>query len=154
MVTRTQLNITLYVQYIACLVCAWISEQTATVSLYGINCAVLITDMENVYCAVRTGSSYVIQVHPLKSSGHYMYYQFNIHKFYILPKQWILVLKWLCRIAMSSVYQNRHIPFQHAVTLVFRFCKPNLGLLKQRFIAICTNIRVSGTSGYLVTYTR
>jgi hypothetical protein len=34
---------------------AWISEQTAIVSLYSINLAVFITEAENVYCAVRTG---------------------------------------------------------------------------------------------------
>jgi hypothetical protein len=33
-----------------------ISEQTANFSLHSINCLDLITEMENVYCAVRTGS--------------------------------------------------------------------------------------------------
>ena len=28
---------------------------------------------------------------PLKSSGHYMYHQFNIQQFYVLPKQCIYV---------------------------------------------------------------
>jgi len=35
---------------------AWISEQTAIISLYNINLSVFITKEENVYCAVRTGS--------------------------------------------------------------------------------------------------
>jgi len=35
---------------------AWISEQTAVISLYGINLSVFIIEMESVYCAVRTGS--------------------------------------------------------------------------------------------------
>jgi hypothetical protein len=32
----------------------WISEQTAIISLYNINCLVFITDTECVHCAVRT----------------------------------------------------------------------------------------------------
>jgi hypothetical protein len=44
-----------------CLV--WISEQTAIISLYNINWLVCITEMEGVYCAVRTGSLCTIQVH-------------------------------------------------------------------------------------------
>jgi len=35
---------------------AWISEQTAIISLYSINLTVFITEAESVYCAVRTGS--------------------------------------------------------------------------------------------------
>jgi hypothetical protein len=38
----------------------WIWEQTAIISLYSINWLVFITDMECVYCAVRTGSLYMI----------------------------------------------------------------------------------------------
>jgi hypothetical protein len=34
----------------------WISVQTAIISLYSINWLVFITEMERVYCAVRTGS--------------------------------------------------------------------------------------------------
>jgi hypothetical protein len=40
----------------------WIWEQTAIISLYSINCLFFITEMESVYCAVRTGSLYIIQV--------------------------------------------------------------------------------------------
>jgi len=40
----------------------WISEQTAIISLYSINWLVCITEMESVYCAVRTGSLYIIKV--------------------------------------------------------------------------------------------
>jgi len=39
----------------------WIWEQTAIISLYNINWLVFITETECVYCAVRTGSLYVIQ---------------------------------------------------------------------------------------------
>ena len=38
----------------------WVWEQTAIVSLYSINWLVCITETECVYCAVRTGSLYII----------------------------------------------------------------------------------------------
>jgi len=38
----------------------WIWEQTAIISLYSINWLVFITEMKCVYCAVRTGSLYII----------------------------------------------------------------------------------------------
>ena len=40
----------------------WIWEQTAIISLCSINWLVCITETECVYCAVRTGSLYIIQV--------------------------------------------------------------------------------------------
>jgi len=40
----------------------WIWEQTAIISLYNINWLVLIAETECVYCAVRTGYLYIIQV--------------------------------------------------------------------------------------------
>jgi hypothetical protein len=40
----------------------WIWEQTAIISLYSINWLGFVTVMECVYCAVRTGSLYKIQV--------------------------------------------------------------------------------------------
>ena len=40
----------------------WISEQTATISLYNINWPVFITQKQCVYCAVRTGYLNVIRV--------------------------------------------------------------------------------------------
>ena len=39
----------------------WIWVQTAIISLYNINWLVFITETECVYCAVRTGSLYIIQ---------------------------------------------------------------------------------------------
>ena len=39
----------------------WIWEQTAIISLYSVNWLVFITETECVYCAVRTGSLYIIQ---------------------------------------------------------------------------------------------
>ena len=38
----------------------WIWEQTAIISFYSINWLVFITETECVYCAVRTGSLYII----------------------------------------------------------------------------------------------
>ena len=38
----------------------WIWEQTAIISLHSINWLVFITETECVYCAVRTGSLYII----------------------------------------------------------------------------------------------
>ena len=52
----------------------WISEQTAIISLYNINWLVFITE-----------------INPLQPSGHYMYRQFNIQQFYVLPTQYIYV---------------------------------------------------------------
>ena len=40
----------------------WIWEQTAIISLYSINWLVFTTETKCVYCAVRTGSLYIIQV--------------------------------------------------------------------------------------------
>jgi len=40
----------------------WIWEQTTIISLYSINWLVCITQMECVYCTVRTGCLYIIQV--------------------------------------------------------------------------------------------
>ena len=40
----------------------WVAEQTAIIYLYSINWLVCITERESVYCAVRTGSLYIIQV--------------------------------------------------------------------------------------------
>ena len=40
----------------------WIWEQTAIISLYSFNWLVCVTETECVYCAVRTGSLYIIQV--------------------------------------------------------------------------------------------
>ena len=43
-----------------CMCFVWIWEQTAIISLYSINWPVCITETECVYCAVRTGSLYII----------------------------------------------------------------------------------------------
>ena len=48
--------------HIALMCFMWISEQTAIVSLYSIDWLLCITETECVYCAVRTGSLYIIHV--------------------------------------------------------------------------------------------
>jgi len=45
------------------------SQQTAIISLYSINWLVFITEMECVYCAVRTGSSKTIKVSYIRGNG-------------------------------------------------------------------------------------
>jgi len=40
----------------------WISEQTAIISLYSIDWLVFITETQCVYCAVRAGYLYIMQV--------------------------------------------------------------------------------------------
>ena len=55
----------------------WISQQTAITSLYSINWLVFITETEDVYCAVRTGSMLIIEITPSKFTGHYMCTQSN-----------------------------------------------------------------------------
>ena len=52
----------------------WFLEQTAIISLYNINCWIL----KQIF-------------NTLKPSGHYMYHQFNIQQFYVLPTQYIHV---------------------------------------------------------------
>jgi len=53
-----QFNITqiLHSSYAVFMCFVWISEQTAIISVYNINCRAFITEAESVYCAVRTGS--------------------------------------------------------------------------------------------------
>jgi len=62
--------------------------------------------MESVYCAVRIGSLYIIQI-PLKPSSHYMYRQFNIQQFYVLPLQCIYVFY------VDLRTNNNYFPIQH-----------------------------------------
>ena len=75
----------------------WISEQTAIISLYSINWLVCITETECVYCAVRTGSLYIIQ-----------YRQFNIQQFYVLPHTAVFMcFVWISeQTAIISLYSN------------------------------------------------
>ena len=54
-----QYNSTFCPHSVLCFV--WVWEQTAIISVYSINCLVLITETECVYCAVRTWYLYIIQ---------------------------------------------------------------------------------------------
>jgi hypothetical protein len=88
----------------------WICEQTAIISLHSINWLHFVTETECIYCTVRTGSLYVIHVHPLMSIGHYMYHQFNIHNFYVLPIECIDVF---CVYLRTN---SDYFPIQHELT--------------------------------------
>jgi hypothetical protein len=46
-------------------------------------------------------------INPLRHSGYYMYHQFNIHQFYILPTQCINVFY------MDLRANSNYIPVQH-----------------------------------------
>jgi len=61
-------------------------EQTAIISLYNINWLVCITETECVYCAVRTGSLYVIHIFVLNGLIFLIWILFTILDFgsYIL----------------------------------------------------------------------
>ena len=85
-----------------CLV--WISEQTAIIFLYSVNWLVFIT--ETVY--LLRGMDWVFN--PLKPSGHYMYHQFNIQQFYVLPTQCIYVWIWE-QTAIISLYSINWLVF-------------------------------------------
>jgi hypothetical protein len=80
-------------------------EQTAIISLHNINRLVFITETESVYCAVRTGCLNINN--PLKPSGHYMYRQFNMQQFYILPTQCIYVF------CVDLRTNSDYFPIQH-----------------------------------------
>jgi len=65
----------------------WIWEQTAIISLYSINWLVCITEIECVYCAVRT--------------------TFNIYQFYVLPTKCIFVF------CVDLRTNSDYFPIQH-----------------------------------------
>ena len=68
----------------------WISEQTAIISLYSINRLVLLQ-----------------RFNPLQHSGYYMYRQFNIQQFYVLPTQCIYVF------CVDLRTNSDYFPLQH-----------------------------------------
>jgi hypothetical protein len=61
-----------------------------------------MNEMMSVYCAVRTGCLAIIQI-----SGYYMYHQFNVHKFYVLPTQCIYVF------CVDLRTNSHYFPIQH-----------------------------------------
>jgi len=80
----------------------WISEQTAIISLYSITWLVFITE--------------------LKPSGHYMYHQFNIQQFYVLPTQCIYVF---CVDLRTNI---DYFPIQHYLTGLYNGVKAQWSL--------------------------
>jgi len=48
-----------------------------------------------------------LHVNPLKHSGHYMYHQFNIQQFYVLPAQCIYVF------CVDLRTNSHYFPIQH-----------------------------------------
>ena len=85
----------------------WISEQTAIFFLYIVNWLVFITETERVYCGVRTEFVCLKDVTPSKPSGYYMYHQFNIQQFYVLPTQFIYVF------CVDLRTNSDYFPIQH-----------------------------------------
>jgi len=74
---------------------AWISEQTAIISVYPINWLVFITEAESVYCAVRTGSlnqKDTVSSLTFKSLLVACTNRFNNQEFYALPTLYLCVL--------------------------------------------------------------
>jgi len=130
----------------------WISEQTAIISLYSINCLVCTTKRKRVYCAARAASW-------VRFTFLFVFLQLSIKKQHTLGKCWgILFL--LARLMYSSQYafgrscdrSSRHrfswfssvfkhaevvpkIPSCFSILLIlpsrFKFTKINLLALKQ-----------------------
>jgi len=68
-------------------------KQTAICAAYSINWLVFITEMKNVYSAVRTGSlNKAVCASSLKSTGYVMHHQFNIQQLYALSTLYLCVL--------------------------------------------------------------
>ena len=70
--TRLALTNSMFCPHSEFLCFLWISEQT-----------------EIFPYTTLTDWFYNIDLNPLQTSGHYMYHQFNIQHFYVLPTQWI-----------------------------------------------------------------
>jgi hypothetical protein len=72
----------------------WISEQTAIISLYGINWLVFTTESECVYCAVRTECLNVLQVTLIHTA---------LYAFHANPT---IIFKISAQLQLSQRYQN------------------------------------------------
>jgi len=55
----------------------------------------------------RTADNMAIRIGSLQSSGHYMYRQFNIQQFYVLPTQCVYVF------CMDLRTNSDYYPIQH-----------------------------------------
>jgi len=74
---------------------AWISEQTAIISLYSINLSVIINEAEYLLRGtdwVFKSDSYSFVLNLLKPTGYVMHHQFNIQQLYALPILYLCVL--------------------------------------------------------------
>jgi len=78
----------------------WIWEQTAIISLYNVKRLV-----------------FVMRFNPLQLSGHYMYHQFNIQQFYVLPAHCIYVFRVDLRTAIISLYSINWLVYNRDLTL-------------------------------------
>jgi len=59
------------------------------------------------YCVIHTCTVNTLYVNPTKPSGHYMYHQFNIQQFYVLPTQCI------CAFCVDLTTNSDYFPIQH-----------------------------------------
>jgi hypothetical protein len=85
----------------------WVWEQTAIISLYNINWLVCITETECVYCAVRTGSLYVIQLN-LQA----MLYRPQLCYSSLTPFPFLLHFIYILRLSLSQPLKAIKIPSQ------------------------------------------
>jgi hypothetical protein len=117
----------------------WIWEQTAIISLYSINCLVFITEIECVYCAVRS-TFYVLPTQciyvfceDLWTNNDFSLYSINSlvsydwdevcllrGTFYILPTHCIYVFVWIWeQTAIISLYSVDWLVFITETVWVF-----------------------------------
>jgi hypothetical protein len=68
--------------------------------------AVLCCRMNVKWCT-DTKHSHILHIDPLKHSGNYMYFQFNIQQFYVLPTQCIYVF------CVDLRTNSSYFPIQH-----------------------------------------
>jgi hypothetical protein len=107
----------------------WIWEQTAIISLYSINWLVFITETVCVYCAVRTECLYMMLYNWLSKAqwslyvppiGHYMYHQFNIQQFHVLPHSVLICFVWIWeQTSIISLYKINWLVFRTETKCVY-----------------------------------
>jgi hypothetical protein len=91
----------------------WISEQTAIISLNNINWLVFTREAESVHCAVRAGSSTILQIRPLftANSIHNIYFIY-VYLFIYKAGTFVHTPTCLWRWNRQSVRKPRHINFR------------------------------------------
>jgi hypothetical protein len=65
--------------------------------------------MQQIHNKIFSNAS-KLRLNPLTPSGHYMYHQFNIKQFYVLPTQYIYVF------CVDLRTNSDYFPIQHKVT--------------------------------------